>query len=160
MPVIIHDKTKLVALRGKASGGVSNHGAAIDHRHSVLGISQLLFSKTGLNMNVTTDQILTKAWAFDDYLIERIRVVNASISLTTAAGGIYTAAAKAGIAVVAAAQVYTALTGPTLGTDLTVAAAGLDALTADELYLALTTAQGAAATADIYVFGVPLTESA
>jgi hypothetical protein len=160
MPVIIHNKAKILGLQGKASGGNSNHGAALDHRHSSLGMSQLLFKKIAADMNAVTDQILTKAWDFDDYLIERIRVVNASISLTTAVGGIYTAAAKAGIAVVAAGQVYSALTGPTLGVDLTVAPAGLDVLTADNLYLALTTAQGAAASADIYVFGVPLTEAA
>lgn len=156
---VFHDKNLISSLRGKASGGTRKGVPAVDHRHSVLGISQVLFSKVGANMNVVTDQALDKAWDFNDYLIERIRVVNASISLTTAAGGFYTAAAKGGIAVVAAGQAYAALTGPTLGLDLTVAAAGLDILTADALYLALTTAQGAAATADIYVFGVPLSEN-
>lgn len=156
---VLHDKNLLVGLRGKASGGVRKSAAAIDHRHSVLGMSQILFSKVGANMNVVTDQALDKAWDFNDYLIERIRVVNASISLTTAAGGFYTGAGKTGITVVAAGQAYAALTDATLGIDLTVAAAGLDVLTADALYLALTTAQGAAATADIYVFGVPLSEN-
>lgn len=156
---VFHDKSLLAALRGKASGGTRKGAAAIDHRHSVLGMSQLLFTKAGANMNVATDQQLDKVWDFNDYLIERIRVVNASISLTTAVGGFYTAAAKAGIAVVAAGQAYAALTGPTLGLDLTVAPAGLDVLTADALFLALTTPQGAAATADVYVFGVPLSEN-
>lgn len=118
------------------------------------GVQQVLFRLIGANMNVTTDQALIPyLWTpGQNYLIERIRVVNASVSLTTAAGGVYTAASKGGNAIVAAAQAYSTLTGPTIGLDLTVAAVGNGLQTAIPI-LSLTTAQGAAATADVYVFG-------
>lgn len=117
----------------------------------------LLFYKRGCDLNVTTDNILVKQFDCATFIIDNIRACNASISLTTAVGGIYTAASKGGIAVVANTQGYSALTGPTLGVALTLAPAGLDELTADALYLNLTTPQGAPATADVFVFGMPLT---
>jgi hypothetical protein len=118
------------------------------------GVDQLLFRLIGANMNVTTDQALVPyLWTpGQNYLIKRIRVVNASLSLTLAAGGIYTAASKAGNAIVAAAQAYSALTGATIGLDATIAAVGNGLQTVTPI-LSLTTAQGAAATADFYVFG-------
>ena len=78
-------------------------------------------------------------------------------TLTTAVGGIYTAATKGGIAVVSSGTAWSTLTGPTIGANFTIASVGLDELTADALYLSLTTPQGAAATADVFVFGWPLT---
>lgn len=122
------------------------------------GVNQLLCRLIGADMNVTTDQPLT--WVAGNtpnttlyrYVIERILVNNASTSLTTAAGGVYTVASKAGVTVVAAGQAYSTLTGATLGMDLTIAAAGRAILTAAPI-LSLTTAQGGAATADVYVFG-------
>lgn len=118
------------------------------------GVQQLLFRLTGANMNVTTDQaFIPYLWTPGaQFLIERIRVVNASTSLTTAAGGIYTAASKGGNAIVAAAQAYSTLTGSTIGLDLTIAAVGNGLQTATPI-LSLTTGQGAAATADFYVYG-------
>jgi hypothetical protein len=66
----------------------------------------LLFSLTAANMNSTADQALTKLLGFTNFLITRIRAANSSGNLTTAAGGIYTGAAKAGNAIVAAAGLY------------------------------------------------------
>lgn len=104
------------------------------------------------NMNTTGDQVIPIY--VSKYIPRRIVVVNASLSLTTAVGGIYTAAAKGGTVVVANTQVYTALTAGTKFVDLTLAAGPIaDILTANPLYFALTIAQGAAATADVYVFG-------
>jgi hypothetical protein len=119
----------------------------------------LLFSKAGANLNSTADQALTAIGTIPaKYQVTKIVVTNASVSLGAllTAGGIYTAASKGGIAVVAATQLYTSLTGATLILELTIAAAGQAALTAALLYFALTTAAGSAATADIYVFGRPL----
>ena len=104
------------------------------------------------NMNITTDQQI--GIGPTRYIIQAIIVENASISLTTAAGGVYTAAAKGGTAVVAAGQVYSALTAATK--NLTLTLANSDTRTAQPLFFSLTTAQGAAATADIYVFGYAL----
>lgn len=121
----------------------------------------LLGSLIAANFNSTADQIIT---IFDNpakYIVRRIIVTNASTSLTTAAGGVYTAASKGGTAIVAAAQAYTSLTASTLFLDLTLSATGNASTTVKSsipnLYLSLTTAQGAAATADVYVYGDILT---
>lgn len=106
----------------------------------------------GANMNVTTDQPISILAG--RYVVRFITVQNASISLTTAVGGFYTAAAKAGSAIVANTQVYSALTTAGKIVNLTLAAvAGTDVRTEALLYFALTTPQGAAATADVFIFG-------
>lgn len=119
------------------------------------GMDQLLGKLIGANMNVTTDQAIPiTRIGTQKYLITKIFVTNASTSLTNADGGIYTTTSKGGTAIVAAAQVYTALTAATVGLDLTLAVN--NTYTLDNLYLSLTGAQGGAATADIYVFGIVL----
>ena len=78
-----------------------------------LGASDILLgSLIGANMNVTTDNViaLTSLPVGVGCQVRRITVRNASISLTTAAGGVYTAASKGGVALVAAGQAYSALT--------------------------------------------------
>lgn len=115
----------------------------------------LLGELIGANFNSTADQAITIFSAPAKYIVRRIVVTNASTSLTTAAGGVYKAASKSG-AIVAATQVYSTLTGSTLFLDLTLSATGNESTTvktAKNLYLSLTTAQGAAATADVYVYG-------
>lgn len=119
-----------------------------------LGVNRLLFSLIGANMNTTADQALVAAFGFTNYIIDRIIAMNASTSLTLAAGGIYTAASKGGTAVVANTQLYSALTGATPTVPLTL---NSTSLRTTGLILALTTAQGGAATADIMVFGFALT---
>lgn len=117
-----------------------------------LNNQHVLASKLGANMNITTDQAIVMPAG--RWVVRKIVVDNASISLTTAAGGIYTAASKGGTAIVAAAQVYSALTASDKFLDLTLAAAmATDILTATTIYFSLTTAQGAAATADIFIIG-------
>lgn len=111
----------------------------------------LLGLLTAGNFNINTDQPISINSS--EYIIRRIIATSASINLTTAAGGIYAAASKT-TALVAAAQVYTALTAPTKYLDLTLTAlVGTDVRTENTLYLSLTTPQGAAATADIYIIG-------
>lgn len=115
----------------------------------VLGRQRLLGQLLGANMNSTSDQAIPINSAA--YRVTKIVVANASLNLTTAAGGVYPTTAKGGTAIVAAAQIYTALSSGTKLLDLTIANA--DKQTAANLYLSLTTAQGSAATADIFVFG-------
>jgi hypothetical protein len=110
---------------------------------------------TGANMNSTADQAFTITHPYAKFRLHSIWVHSASISLTTAVGGIYTGTGKTG-AVCSTTQVYSSLTTArkTLSisvtdTDLYGSGAGVS-LT---LYLSLTTAQGAAATADFYIFG-------
>lgn len=119
------------------------------------GTEMLLGTKLAANMNSTADQAisLTRIGS-KNFRITRIYVTGASTSLTTAAGGVYTATSKGGTALVAAGQAYSALTGSTIGLDLTIAA--VRTLAQSTIYLSLTTAQGSAATANIYVFGYVL----
>lgn len=131
---------------------VSNaSGAAVWRpRIGALAIGRLI----GANMNVTTDQAIplfvppTKR-----FRVVKITVENASLSLTTAVGGVYRAASKGGTAMVANSQAYSGLTAGTLALDLTLATATTVEAVATALYLSLTTAQGAAATADVFVYG-------
>jgi hypothetical protein len=119
------------------------------------GIEQIIGTKIGANFNVTTDQAIpiTRIGS-QKYLITKIVVTNASISLTTAAGGVYQTTSKGGTAIVASSQAYSALSATTTALNLTLAINRT--YTLDNIYLSLTTAQGAAATADVYVFGVIL----
>ncbi len=105
-------------------------------------------------MNSTADQPFSKLFGFTQFSIDRIVAMNASTPILLATGGIYTATAKGGTAVVAASQSWTALTGATKILTTTISAAGSDLLSASALYLSLTTAMGSPATADIYVQGV------
>lgn len=110
--------------------------------------SEIVLGKlSGANLNITTDQVITLLSGNKN--ITRIDMSNFSITPTLAAGGFYTAASKAGNAVVAAAQVYTAgvagvLVLPTIAKPY---------ITGTSLFFSLTTAQGGALTADITVYG-------
>lgn len=117
----------------------------------VLGKTGLLGSVTGVNLNVgATDTPITMVSA--NYIVTSVIVTNASINLTTATAGVFNAAAGAGP--LAADQVLTALTASTKFLDATLGGVALtDLQTAATLYARCGTPQGAAATADFYVFG-------
>lgn len=115
---------------------------------------RILFALIGANFNITTDQPIHKMFPFVKWRVSGIFVTNPSISLTTAAGGIYMAASKGGVALVASTQLYTALTTALNSLDLTLNST--DIRTEDVPRFALTTGQGAAATADIYIRGMAL----
>lgn len=133
----------------------ANIAALLASVAALQAVDEPLAKLIGANFNSTADQAITGLPA--KYVMRRIVVTNASVSLTTAAGGIYTAASKGGTVVVAAAQAYSALTAAGKFKDLTLeAVVGTDVLTATTLYLSLTTAQGAPATGDVYIFGDPL----
>jgi len=119
---------------------------------SVQGQSGLLGYKTGVNFNTTTDQAID-IWAAR-WVLRRVLVTNASASLTLAVGGIYTGAGKTGNVLVPATQPYTTLTAAGKHMDLTLATfATSDVVVSTTIYFSLTTAQGSATTADIYVYG-------
>lgn len=116
----------------------------------------LLGELISANMNSTADQQIVMFSAPAKYIVRRIVVTNASISLTTAVGGIYPQVSKGGTAIVANSQAYSGLTATSRFIDLTIASgytSGGSILTAKSIYLSLTTPQGAAATADVYVYG-------
>ena len=127
-------------------------GNQLPNRFGQILLGQLISA----NMNSTGDQQIVIFSAPAKYIIRRIVATNASISLSTAVGGIYPAVSKGGTAIVANSQVYSGLTASGKFVDLTVASgytSGGDVLTVKSIYLSLTTPQGAAATADIYVYG-------
>jgi len=141
---------------GKITTAVAN-GDVVDLLNSgcVLSTQQWLGRLIGANMNVTTDQaIAMDVPVGQSFRVTKVSVLNASVSLTTAAGGLYSAASKGGDAIVAAAQAYTALTTSGLVLDLTIATTpGKTQYSGSSLFFSLTTGQGAPATADIYVYG-------
>ena len=117
--------------------------------------ARLLFYKTGVNFNSTADQQLTKNGTFTSWRVALCKIENASKDITTAAGGIYSAASKGGYALVANTQTYTtsgAVFGANVGVNMTFtnSAHGLHTVTP---YFSLTTAHGSAATADLYLYG-------
>lgn len=122
------------------------------------GRQGVLASVRGANFNVTTDQAINIPTSVTAFQITGIVVTNCSVSMTTAAGGVYPTTAKGGTAIVAAGQVYSSLTASTVLLNLTVAATPLVTRYAQgAIYLSLTTAQGAPATCDVYLIGIDLT---
>jgi hypothetical protein len=122
--------------------------------------TDLLGSLLSANFNVggagaIGDQIITFPLANNvKYRIRRITVCNTTVNgMSTAVGGLYTAAAKAGSAIVANSQVYTGLTNALTALDLTLALPNLILAAGTPLYFSLTTPQGAPARADLYVYG-------
>lgn len=130
-----------------------NSGCVFNTATSGVLLARLL----GANMNVTTDQpfVMRQLSTLVPFRITKITAGNGSTSLTTAVGGIYPAASKGGTAVVANTQAYSGVTGPTLIVSLTIATTPGNTIYAPStaLWLSLTTAQGGAATADLYVWG-------
>jgi len=140
--------------------GVIGDGGAPATNERVLGYLNASF-------NDTNDQPIPIPINISVFCLTRIIVTNASTSLSTAAGGFYSGASKTGSTIVAAAQGYTALTAaaklmnPTLASDgsgTRWSAANLTALDTEywQLFLSLTTGQGSAATADVYLVGIDL----
>lgn len=117
------------------------------------GVSRQLGKLLNVDLNITTDQIIPIINA-SKYVVRSIVVTNASanLSVSLAAGGLYSAGSKGGTAIVAAAQLYTALTSAAVASNLTIAV-GAIARAETSLFFSLTTAHGSAATMDIYLFG-------
>lgn len=110
---------------------------------------RLLAVYKGVNANVTGDTVLPINNS-TSYSVSNVIFTNASTSLTTAAAGVFTAPAAGGTGIVANAAL-SALTGSTVVSQRTVASTA--AQTGQNLYVNVGTAQGAAATFDVYVYG-------
>ena len=119
-----------------------------------IGDPQLLFVLRGANMQSVADQSFTKVGAFTTYVITKALARRVSGGTSVAcAGGIYSAAAKAGSQLIGVAQSWVALTGADKIVDATLPALlGTDAQTATPI-LSLTTGSTAAATADLFIYG-------
>lgn len=112
----------------------------------------LLGSLTGVDLNVANnDNVVTIEST--NYVVDRVMVAHASTNLTTATAALYTGAAASGTGI-ALAQALSALTAASKFKNLTLEAiAGTDRFTTNPLYFRSVVAQGAPATADVYVFG-------
>jgi hypothetical protein len=114
---------------------------------------RLIASAQGVNMNAIADTIAPILVA-GNVSVQSIIVANASISLTTAQLAVYTGPGATGTTVKSA---Y-ALSGNNSTTAVVVTAATSTAsITTTPLYIRCTTAQGAAATADVFIYGYDLT---
>lgn len=124
---------------------------------ALASVERQLFSLSGANMQLTTDQAFTKQGTFTTYVISKVLARQASGGTTVVcAGGIYTAAGKAGSALIAAVQSWINLTATNKIVDATLPAViSTDAQTATPI-LALTTGSTAAATANFLIFGYAL----
>ena len=111
---------------------------------------RLLGVATGVNVNATGDQAVIQINNSTNYSVSNVVFTNASISLTTAEAGLFTAPSTGGTAIVADAAL-SALTGSTVVSQRTVASTATQS--AQNLYVNVGTAQGAAATMDVYVYG-------
>jgi len=113
---------------------------------------RLIASAQTVNLNAVGDT-LAPIFAAGDVSVQSIIVTNASISLTTAQLAVYTGPGATGTTVKSA---Y-ALSGNTSAATVVVTAAtSTDAITSGNLYIRNTTAQGAAATADVFIYGYDL----
>ena len=124
----------------------------------VLGTNQairLLASYQGVNVNSVGDTALP-ILDTTNFSVSNVIFTNASISLTTAAAGVFTQPAAAGTAIVANAAL-SALTGSTVVSQRTVASTATLPAAVQNLYVNVATAQGAPATMDVYVYGYDLT---
>lgn len=128
---------------------------------------RVIASLRGANFNTTNDQPIAIPQRFVAFQLTSIIITNPTISLTTAVGGFYPAAAKGGTPLVAATQAYSALTGVNSLMTATLAAFGANTRFSSAnlgaiggllmVWFSLTVAQGAAATGDIYLAGQDLT---
>ena len=113
---------------------------------------RLIASAQGVNLNQVGDTV-APILAAGSVSVQSVIVANASTSLTTAQLAVYTGAGATGTAVKSA---Y-ALSGNNTTTAVVVTAAtSTAAISGTPLYIRCTTAQGAAATADVFIYGYDL----
>lgn len=124
----------------------SSHPQQISSNQAI----RLLAFVQGANLNATGDTAVLPIINSTSYSVSNVILTNASTSLTTAAAGLFTAPSAGGTAIVANAAL-SAATGSTVVSQRTVASTAVQ--TSQNLYLNVGTAQGAAATGDIYVYG-------
>lgn len=127
---------------------VANHPSNLASNQAI----RLLASYQGVNVNATGDTVLPINNT-NSYGVSNVIFTNASVSLTTAAAGLFTAPSAGGTGIVANAAL-SALTASTVVSQRTVASTALQ--TGQNLYVNVGTAQGAAATMDVYVYGYDL----
>lgn len=142
--------TPLAVADGGTGAAAAN--AAQDNLGKLLPRYGLIGSLTAADLNVgTSDNAITMRSA--RYRLDKLTVEDASVNLTAATAGLFTAAGGGGTTL-AADQALSALTASTKFKDLTLqSVAGTDVLTAGTLYFRVGTPQGVAATANVWLWG-------
>jgi hypothetical protein len=115
---------------------------------------RLLASAKGVNLNAVGDTVAAMLNDSGNVSVASVIVANASVDLDTAQMAVYTGPGATGTAIKSA---Y-ALSGNSSSAKVVVTAAtSTDAIDVDKLYIRCTTVQGAAATADVFIYGYDLT---
>jgi hypothetical protein len=115
---------------------------------------RVLASAQGVNLNSVGDTVAAILNDSGNVSVQSIIVANASVDLDTAELAVYTGPGATGTAIKSA---Y-ALSGNSTSAKVVVTAAtSTDAIDVSQLYIRCTTAQGAAATADVFIYGYDLT---
>ena len=128
---------------------VTNHPQNLATNQAI----RLLASAQSVNLNATGDTVMPVINT-SRYSVSNVVFTNASTSLTTAAAGVFPSAAAGGTAIVS----NVALSGQTSASVVTAATVNnTAALTGQNIYFNVGTAQGAAATMDVFVYGYDLT---
>jgi len=128
---------------------VSNHPQNLATNQAL----RLIASFQSVDLNSVADSVMN---VIDSgrYSVQSVIVTNASVNLTTAQLAVYPGAGATGTAILSAS----ALTDCTDSSVVKIfTASSTAAQTTTPLYLRCTTAQGAAATADVFVYGYDLT---
>jgi len=127
----------------------TNHPSGLATNQAI----RLLASAQGVNVNATGDTVLpvqnSGRWS-----VSNVVFTNASVDLTTAEAGVFTAPSAGGTAIVADA-ILSAMSSASVVSERTVASTA--AQTGGNLYVNVSVAQGAAATMDVFVYGYDLT---
>jgi hypothetical protein len=115
---------------------------------------RLLASAQGVNLNQVGDTAATVVSDSGNYSVQTIIVANASVNLTTAQLAVYTGPSATGTAIKTAAALTSNSTAAKVNL---LSATSTDIVSGTPLYIRCTTAQGAAATADVFIYGYDLT---
>ncbi|MCC6800412.1 MAG: hypothetical protein IT325_09855 [Anaerolineae bacterium] len=147
-PAITNTPQTKAVLQPVNTNGPANSAPAEQNALRLLALGR------GINANAAATDTPLSIINSADYSVDQVVITNASISLSTATGGLFTAPAAGGTAIVATAAL-SALTGPTIVNKRTVASSARQ--TAQTLYWRSVVAQGAVATFDCYVYGFDFT---
>ena len=115
---------------------------------------RVLASAQGVNLNAVGDTVAAILNDSGNVSVQSIIVANASVDLDTAELAVFTGPGGTGTAVKTA---YALSGNDTSAKVVVTAATSTNAIDVSQLYIRCTTVQGAAATADVFIYGYDLT---
>lgn len=148
---------------GRVAGVLTNNAPTtfrVISQQNNTDIGLVTVARVSVDLNSTSDQAvtLTLPFGFTRYrLFSAFVTNNSAANASSAVGGIYTSASKAGTEVVAAAQTYLLLTAQNTNQALTLSTAGVQVMTDLSLFFSLSTPAGVAATGELVIVAFPVT---